>query len=61
MLAQFLEKLRTQFGDKAVIITSGHRPKAVNDTIKGASKTSEHLYNGTNIGAVDVKVKGADC
>ena len=59
-LAQFLELLRTKFDGKSVIITSGHRPTAINAAVGGA-KTSEHLYNGTNIGAVDVKVKGADC
>ena len=59
-LADFLELLRTQFDGKSVIITSGHRPTAINDAV-GGSATSEHLYNGANIGAVDVKVKDADC
>ena len=59
-LADFLEDLRTQFGGKSVIITSGHRPTAINAAV-GGSATSEHLYNGANIGAVDVKVQGADC
>ena len=60
MLAEFLEELRTKFDGKSVIITSGHRPTAINAAV-GGSETSEHLYNGQNIGAVDVKVSGADC
>ena len=60
MLAQFLEELRTKFGGKSVIITSGHRPTAINAAV-GGSETSEHLYNGVNIGAVDVHVKDEDC
>ncbi len=42
-----------------MIITSGHRPKAVNDKVGGA-KDSEHLYNLPGKGAVDVTVRGAD-
>ena len=58
-LATFLERLREHFG-KPVIITSGHRPKEINDETPGASKTSEHLYDAVGKGAVDVKVKGVD-
>ena len=54
-LAEFLESLRAHFG-KAVIITSGHRPSAVNQEVGGASD-SEHLYDKPWKGAVDVKVK----
>jgi len=40
-LCQFLEKARTQFGNKPLIITSGNRPPAVNKSVGGASN-SEH-------------------
>jgi GH24 family phage-related lysozyme (muramidase) len=43
-LAQFLEKVRTQFGGKPITITSGYRPAAINRQVGGAS-SSEHLYN----------------
>ena len=43
-----------------MVITSGHRPKWFNDTVPGAAKDSEHLYNAPGKGAVDVKVVGAD-
>ena len=58
-LAQFLERVRAQFGGRAVVITSGYRPPAVNRSVGGASG-SEHLYNGIGVGAVDFYVKGAD-
>jgi GH24 family phage-related lysozyme (muramidase) len=54
-LCQFLEKVRAHFG-KPVIITSGHRPPAVNASVGGASN-SEHLFK-TGCGAVDVYVDG---
>ena len=55
-LASFLEKARAQFGNKPVIITSGHRPKAVNDAVGGA-QDSEHLYK-PGCGAVDFYIQG---
>jgi hypothetical protein len=58
-LAAFLERVRTAFGGKAVIITSGYRPPAVNRLVGGAS-ASEHLYSAPGIGAVDFYVQGAD-
>ena len=58
MLCQFLEKARTAFGGKPVIITSGYRPPAVNAAIGGAS-SSEHLYR-PGCGAVDFFINGAD-
>jgi len=58
-LAQFLEKARTQFGDKPITITSGYRPAAINRQVGGASQ-SEHLYNAPGIGAVDFNIIGAD-
>jgi GH24 family phage-related lysozyme (muramidase) len=58
-LATFLERVRTQFGGKRVIITSGYRPAAINRAVGGASG-SEHLYDAPNVGAVDWYVDGAD-
>jgi GH24 family phage-related lysozyme (muramidase) len=58
-LAQFLEKVRAQFGGRPVVITSGYRPPAVNRSVGGAS-SSEHLYDGIGVGAVDFFVDGAD-
>lgn len=58
-LAQFLEKVRTQFGGKPIRITSGYRPGAINRSVGGAS-SSEHIYNAPGIGAVDFLIDGAD-
>ena len=58
-LAAFLERVRTQFGGKPVVITSGYRPAAVNRSVGGAS-SSEHLYDAPDVGAVDFYIKGAD-
>lgn len=58
-LAQFLEKVRAEFGGKPIKITSGYRPLAINRSVGGAS-SSEHLYNAAGIGAVDFLVEGAD-
>ncbi len=58
-LAQFLEKARAQFGGKPVVITSGYRPPAINKLVGGAS-SSEHLYDGIGVGAVDFFIDGAD-
>lgn len=55
-LCTFLEKARAQFGNKPLIITSGHRPKAVNQAVGGASN-SEHLYQ-PGCGAIDWYIKG---
>ena len=35
-LCQFLEKVRSAFGDRPIIITSGHRPPDVNREQGGA-------------------------
>ena len=59
MLCQFLEKARSAFGGKPIIITSGHRPPAVNAS-QGGARDSEHLYNATGVGAVDFYIDGAD-
>ena len=58
-LAQFLEKTRSQFGGKPVVITSGYRPAAINRAAGGAS-SSEHLYDAPGVGAVDFVIDGAD-
>ncbi len=58
-LAKFLERVRTAFGDKRVTITSGYRPPAINRSVGGAS-ASEHLFNATDVGAVDFYIDGAD-
>jgi len=58
-LAEFLEKVRAQFGGKPIIITSGYRPTAINRMVGGAS-SSEHLFNDQDVGAVDFYVQGVD-
>lgn len=58
-ICRFLEKVRSQFGNKPIVITSGSRPPKVNQSIGGA-KNSEHLYSGPDVGAVDFYVKGVD-
>jgi predicted chitinase len=58
-LAQFLERVRKQFGGRAVIITSGYRPAAINRSVGGASG-SEHLFDAPGVGAVDFQIQGAD-
>jgi uncharacterized protein YcbK (DUF882 family) len=58
-LAQFLEKVRAQFGGRPIAITSGYRPTAINRAVGGASQ-SEHLYDAIGVGAVDFAVDGAD-
>ena len=58
-LAAFMERVRTAFEGKPVIITSGYRPPAINRSVNGAS-SSEHLYDAPSVGAVDFYIKGAD-
>lgn len=57
-LANFLERVRVQFGNKPIVITSGYRPPAVNASVGGASD-SEHLYK-QGCGAVDFYVNGVN-
>jgi hypothetical protein len=57
-LAAFLERVRTTFGGKPIIITSGYRPPEINNAVNGASN-SEHLYK-PGCGAVDFYIDGAD-
>jgi GH24 family phage-related lysozyme (muramidase) len=56
--AAFLERVRRQFGNNPVIITSGYRPAAINRSVGGASG-SEHLYGSPGVGAVDFYIKNA--
>jgi uncharacterized protein YcbK (DUF882 family) len=58
-LCEYLEKVRTHFGGKPIVITSGYRPPAVNRRV-GGSTQSEHLYNMDGVGAVDFYIAGAD-
>jgi hypothetical protein len=58
-LAQFLEKVRAQFGGRPVVITSGYRNAQVNRQVGGASQ-SEHLYSRPMEGAVDFVIQGVD-
>ena len=58
-LAVFLERVRSAFGGKPIILTSGFRPPAVNASVGGASN-SEHLYAKPGEGAVDFWIDGAD-
>ncbi len=58
-LAAFLERVRRNFGNKPVVITSGYRPPAINRNVGGASG-SEHLFDAPNVGAVDFYINGAD-
>ena len=56
-LAAFMERCRARFGGKAVIITSGYRPAAINRSVGGAS-ASEHLFNAPGVGAADFYIQG---
>lgn len=58
-LAAFLERARSAFGGKPVIITSGFRPPAINKSVGGTSG-SEHLYDAPGVGAVDWFIKDVD-
>lgn len=58
VLAEFLEKVRAQFGGP-VVITSGYRPWSINAQIGGA-RFSEHLYDVPGKGAVDFYLTAAD-
>jgi hypothetical protein len=55
-LCVFIEKARAQFGNKPIVITSGNRPKNVNQAVGGASD-SEHLYK-PGCGAIDFFISG---
>lgn len=57
-LCQFAEMARAFFAGAPVIITSGHRPSAINAAVGGASN-SEHLYK-PGCGAIDFYLKGVD-
>lgn len=56
-LCKFLEKVRSAFGNKPLIITSASRPEPINTQVGGA-KNSEHTYNAPSKGAVDFYIEG---
>ncbi len=58
-LCLFLERVRKQFGNKPLIITSASRPEPINTQVGGA-KNSEHTYNSPSTGAIDFYVDGVD-
>lgn len=58
-LCLFLEKVRKQFGNKPIIITSAARPEPINTQVGGA-KNSEHTYNAPSKGAIDFYVQGVN-
>jgi hypothetical protein len=58
-LCLFLEKVRKQFGNKPIIITSAARPEPINTQVGGA-KNSEHTYNAPSKGAIDFYIQGVD-
>lgn len=58
-ICEFLEKVRSAFGNKPLIITSAARPEPINTQVGGA-KNSEHTYNAPSKGAVDFYIEGAN-
>jgi hypothetical protein len=58
-LCEFLEKARTHFGNKPLIITSASRPEPINSQVGGA-KNSEHTYSEPDKGAVDFYIDGVN-
>jgi len=58
-ICQFLEKVRSAFGNKPLIITSAARPEPINTQVGGA-KNSEHTYDAPSKGAVDFYIEGAN-
>lgn len=56
-LCTYLEEVRSHFGGRPVVITSGHRPRTINRAVGGASG-SEHLYDVPSKGAADVTAEG---
>ena len=55
-LCVFIQKAKAQFSNKPIVITSGNRPKNVNQAVGGASD-SEHLYK-PGCGAIDFFISG---
>lgn len=52
-LADYLEDVRSQFGQPSITINSGYRPPLINKKVRGASN-SQHLYGA----AADIVVAG---
>jgi hypothetical protein len=57
-ICQFLEKVRSAFGNRPLIITSASRPEPINKRVGGA-KNSEHTYDAPSKGAIDFYIEGA--
>jgi uncharacterized protein YcbK (DUF882 family) len=57
VLCNFLEKVRTQFNNKPIIVTSCSRPEPINTQIGGA-RNSEHTFDAAGKGAVDFYIEG---
>jgi hypothetical protein len=55
----FLERVRKQFGNKPLIITSASRPEPINTQVGGA-KNSEHTYSAPSKGAIDFYIEGVN-
>lgn len=58
-ICRFLERVRKQFGNRPLIITSGSRPEPINTQVGGA-KNSEHTYDAPSKGAIDFYIEGVD-
>lgn len=58
-LCYFLEKVRKQFGNRPIMITSASRPEPINTQVGGA-KNSEHTYSAASKGAIDFYIQGVD-
>ena len=58
-LCYFLEKVRKQFGNRPIMITSASRPEPINTQVGGA-KNSEHTYSAPSKGAIDFYIQGVD-
>jgi N-acetylmuramoyl-L-alanine amidase/Peptidase M15/Mannosyl-glycoprotein endo-beta-N-acetylglucosaminidase len=56
IICKYLETVRSHFGDRALIITSGHRPRPINEQ-QGGVWDSEHLYENGR-GAIDFYIEG---
>jgi len=58
-LCEFLEKVREEFNNKPLIITSASRPEPINSAVGGA-RNSEHTYDAPSKGAIDFYIEGVN-